>query len=135
MIHRADLATAVAALHREVAYQRVLHRRRIECRAIMEGAAGPQAEDQVLLIRPFAARGEHEHDVQLFVEFEQLAAQRGHDGRADIGAGQHAIEDVRIVAHADPQCCASVAQSPAMSGSSARRMRRARPGEREGRTV
>ena len=102
-VHRAQLAAAEAALHRDVALQGVLHRGGVEVGAIMELHAGAQMDQQRGRVRLLVAGGELGHDLQLLVDVEQLVAQPGEHDAADIGAGQGGVEDVGVLAQRDPQ--------------------------------
>jgi hypothetical protein len=103
VIDRTDLAPSEAALQREVALERILHRIGIHGLAVVEPHPRPQMDHQGTVVRPLIAGGELRHDVQLPVDIEQLVAQpREHDAR-DIAGGQRRIQDVQILSQRDAQ--------------------------------
>ena len=113
-----------AALQREVAGERVLHRLGVELLAVVEGDARAQRDDQVggVLVAP--ARGKLRDDVEPGVDVEQLVAHRGIDDAADQRGPERGVEDVGVLAQGDAQ--------RAVLGVRARDQSRGQPGVRTG---
>ena len=102
--HRRQLAAAVRSGHRLVALDVVFHRGGVELLAVVEGDARSHLDGQRLVVRgPFVAGGELRHDVELFVDVEELVAQRREHDAADEGARQRGIEHVGILGEPEAQ--------------------------------
>jgi len=87
-----------------MALQREFGRFRIERLAVLEFDARPELDGDLLAVGGGLVRQrELRHDVELFIDVEQLVAQRGEHDAADIGARHGRIEHVRILGEADPQ--------------------------------
>jgi hypothetical protein len=81
-----------------------LHRGGVELLAVVEGDALAQFHGQRLAVgRPLVAGGQLRHDVELFVDLQQLVAQGAEDHAADEGAGQRRVQHVRVFGQADAQ--------------------------------
>ena len=88
----------------QMALQRKLCSLRIEGLAVVKLDAGPELDGYFLAVgRCLVAQCELRHDVELFVDVEQLVAERCEHDAADIGAGHGRIEDIGILGKPDPQ--------------------------------
>ena len=104
LVTGAQLAAAVGARHRLVALDVELDGRGVELLAVVEGDARAQVQRQRLAVgRPFVARRELRHDVELLVDVEQLVAQRCEHDAADEGARERRVEHVGVFGEADTQ--------------------------------
>ena len=76
----------------------------VERLAVLEFHARPQLDRDLLAVGGGLVRQrELRHDVELFVDVEQLVAERREHDAADIGARQRRVENVRIFGKADAQ--------------------------------
>ena len=60
-------------------------------------------DEQVRLVFPLVAGGQHRDDVQLGVDVEQLVAQAGEHDAADIGRAERGIEQIGVLPQTDVQ--------------------------------
>ncbi len=104
MIDRCQFRFAERARDRQMPLQRKLCGLRIEGLAVVKLDAGPELDGDFLAVgRCLVAQRELRHDVELFVDVEQLVAERCEHDAADIGARHGRVEDVRILGEPDPQ--------------------------------
>src|SRR5258708_39023305 len=76
----------------------------VERLAVVEFDARSQFYGDLLAVgRRLVAQRQLRHDVELFVDVEQLVAKRGKYDGADIGARQRRIENIGVFGQADPQ--------------------------------
>ena len=104
MIEHGEFRFAERARHRHVPLEREFRGLGVERLAVLEFHAGPKLDRHLLAVGGGLVRQrELRHDVELFVDVEQLVAEgREHDA-ADIGARQRRIENVGILGEPDPQ--------------------------------
>ena len=81
----------------------VFHRGGVERFAVLKRDVGAEVEEQGLWVGPLVAEGELRHDLQLFVDVEELVAKAGEDDAADVGAGEGGVEDVGVFPQGDAQ--------------------------------
>ena len=104
VIDRRQLRLSERARKRQVALQRKLCSLRSEGLAVVKLDAGPELDGDFLAVgRRLVAQCELRHDVELFVDVEQLVAERCEHDAADIGARHGRVEDIRILGEPDPQ--------------------------------
>ena len=102
--HWRQVAAAVGAGHVLVALEAELHCRGVELLAIVESDARAELErERPVLTRPLVSGRQLRNHVQLFIEVEQLVAQRGKHDPADEGSRHRRIEDIRVFRQADAQ--------------------------------
>ena len=79
-------------------------RRGVELFAVVKGHASAQLDCQRLAIRrPLVAGRELRHDIELFVDVEELVAERGKHDSADEGSRQRRVEHVGILGQSEAQ--------------------------------
>src|SRR5471032_785745 len=104
MVERGQFRLAERNRQREMTLDREFRSLGIERLAIVEFYARPQLDRDLLAVgRGLVGQPELRHDVELFVNVEQLVAERRENDAADIGARQRRIENVRILRKADAQ--------------------------------
>ena len=90
--------------HRHVAIEREFRGLGVERLAVVEFDAGPQLDEDLLAVGGGLVRQRQlRHDVELFVDVEQLVAERREHDAAHISARQRRIENVRILGKPDAQ--------------------------------
>src|SRR6266702_3045006 len=88
----------------DVAVEREFCSLGVERLAIVEFHARPKLDEDLLaVVRGLVGQRELRHDVEFFVDVEQLVAKRRKYDAADIGTPERRIENVRIFGKADAQ--------------------------------
>ena len=76
----------------------------------MEFHARPQLDRDLLAIGgSFMGQRELRHNIELFVDVEQLVAERCEYDASDIGAGHRRVENIRVLGETDAQSGLGVA--------------------------
>ena len=87
-----------------MALEAEFHRGGVELFAVMKHHAGAELDRQRLVVgRPLVGSRELRDDGQLFVDIEQLVAQRGENDAADEASRQGRIEHIGIFGETDTQ--------------------------------
>ena len=98
---------------RHVPLDREFRGLRIERFAVLEFHAGPKLDRHRLAVGGgLIGQRELRHDVELFVDVEQLVADGGEHDAADIGARQRGIEHIGVLGEADAQASSAPAPLP-----------------------
>jgi len=85
-------------------FQRELRGLGVERLAVVEFHVRPQLDGHLLAVGGSLVRQRKlRHDIELFVDVEQLVAKRREDDTPDIGAAERGIEHVRVFGEADAQ--------------------------------
>src|SRR5258708_27441384 len=103
MVEGRQLRFSERALHRQVALEREFRSLRIERLAVVEFDVWAQLDRDLLAVGgSFMRQRELRHDVELFVDVEQLVAKCREYDAADICARQRRVDKVRDLSKAAP---------------------------------
>ena len=104
VIDTGEFRFAERSRHRHVPLDREFRGLRIERFAVLEFHAGPKLDRHRLAVGGgLIGQRKLRHDVELFVDVEQLVAEGGEHDAADIGARQRGIENIGVLGEADAQ--------------------------------